>query len=294
MTDFLTAFDELNQALAGEGDRLANLPLELIDEDDANPRDSFDAAELAALAATIHERGVLQPIVVRPPNGAGRYQIRFGARRFRAARLAGLPDIPALIRSRGEGEVESLIEQVIENDQRATLNTAQMARTVALLLDRGLTQAEIGARLGRPKDLIAMLAAVPAMPEKLQKLAGALGARTIYELFQGWKADPAGVEVWLQGRDPETITQVQARALAVSGRVNGMRAGSKSGRQPVRGRGDEPLEWVIEVVVGDRSGRLVLAAGPSTDVVLVAFRASAAPERVQASDIRLIGISPKD
>src|SRR5258707_15644201 len=102
MTQFLTAFDELNQALAAEADVLLNLPLTLVYEDPANPRDTFDEAEMAALAATVREKGVLQPIVVRPADAAGRYKIRLGARRFRAAIRAELPTITALVRAGAE------------------------------------------------------------------------------------------------------------------------------------------------------------------------------------------------
>ncbi|WP_374346506.1 ParB/RepB/Spo0J family partition protein [Phenylobacterium sp.] len=292
MNGFVSAFDDLNLALAGQGDQLATLPLDLIDEDAANPRDTFDAGELAALAATIHERGVLQPIVVRPADSAGRYRIRFGARRYRAARLAGLSQIPALIRNGGEGEAESLIEQVIENDQRATLSTAQLARTVAQLLDHGLSQAEIGARLGRPKDGIAMLAAVPKMPPSLQELAGVLGVRTLYELFQAWRADASGLDRWLEGRDPETITQAQARALAAAGRSDPSLAAVRPEARPGRRDGAKLQEIAIDVLVDGRPGQLVLLPALSPDEVLVTMTPGSDPVPVTVSGVKLVGVRP--
>src|SRR6185437_11359944 len=138
---------------------------------------------------------------------------------FRAAVSAELTVIPSLVRAGAESAVDGLIEQVIENDQRAPLNTAQLARAVAHLLDQGLTQAEVGVRLGRPKDRIAMLAAVRTMPAPLQALAPTLGLRTLYELANAWKADAARAETWLRGRDPADITQAQARGLAASSRT---------------------------------------------------------------------------
>jgi ParB family chromosome partitioning protein len=296
MSQFPSAFDELNQALAAEGDVLLNLPLALVYEDPANPRDTFDEAEMVALTATVREKGVLQPIVVRPAGADGLYQIRFGARRYRGAVRAELTAIPSLVRAGVESAVDDLIEQVIENDQRAPLNTAQLARAVASLLDQGLSQADVGARLGRPKDRIAMLAAVRTMPAPLQALAPTLGLRTLYELANAWKADGARVETWLRGRDPDDITQAQARALAASGRtgdrptakVPPIRTAATSTAGPCPE--DAAAAVAVEVTVEGRAGRLVLAPGPSSDQALVRFGDRDGAEPVLLSRIRLTGL----
>jgi ParB family chromosome partitioning protein len=296
MNQFLSAFDELNQALAAEGDVLLNLPLTLIYEDPANPRDSFDEAEMAALTATVREKGVLQPIIVRPADANGRYKIRLGARRYRAALRAELSTIPALSRAGAESAVDSLIEQVIENDQHAALSTAELARAVASLLDQGLTQAEIGARLGRPKDRITMLAAVRTMPAPVQALAPTLGVRTLYELANAWKADAERVETWLRGREPAAITQAQARALAASGR-DGIRSPPRAvtaRSADVSAAAPSPqaagAAVIVEVTVNGRAGRLVLAPGPSSGQALVWFGSRAAAEPVPLLRIRLTGL----
>jgi ParB family chromosome partitioning protein len=287
MSRFVDAFDALNRALAAEGDALLNLPLELVVEDADNPRDAFDEAELEALTATVRDKGVLQPIVVRPADAEGRYRIRFGARRFRAALRAGCPLIPAVVRPGPDDAIDSLVDQVIENDQRAGLSTAQLARSVSRLLEAGLTQAEIGARLGRPKDVIAMLAAVRVMPAILQDLAPRLGARTLYELFQAWKADGAGVEHWLSGRDPDTITQAAARALG---------RGPRRATAPASVAGVEPRTSAapgsvrVEVTVDGRSGWLAMTPGPSPDMVLVTFGDGAPIEPFAAARVRLVAV----
>lgn len=296
MTQFLSAFDELNQALAAEQDVLLNLPLTLVYEDPANPRDTFDETEIAALAATVREKGVLQPIIVWPAGADGRYQIHLGARRYRAAVLAGLPAVPSLVRAGVRSATDDLIEQVIENDQRAPLSTAQLARAVTHLLDQGLTQAEVGARLGRPKDRIAMLAAVRTMPARLQDLATSLGVRTLYELANAWKADAARVETWLRGRDPAGITQAQARTLAASGRDAGQSphkiAAVRSPRVSIEASQPEPVgaAVTVEVAVEGRAGRLVLAPGPSPDQALVRFDATVGAEPVPLSRVRLTAL----
>jgi ParB family chromosome partitioning protein len=294
MTQFLTAFDELNQALAAEGDVLLNLPVALVYEDPANLRDTFDEAEMAALIGTVREKGVLQPIVVRPADADGRYKIRFGARRYRAAVGAGLTATGALVRAGPESVADTLIEQVIENDHHAPLNTSQLARAVASLLDLGLTQAAVGVRLGRPKDRIAMLAAVRAMPAVLQALAPTLGLRTLYELANAWKADPARVETWLHGRDSADITQAQARALAALGRapdpstpkVAATRTAAAAAAGPKPGAG----ALIVEVSVEGRDGRLVLEPGPTAGHALVRFDATPDAHAVLLSKIRLTGL----
>jgi ParB family chromosome partitioning protein len=295
MNQFLSAFDELNQALDAEGDVLLNLPLTLVYEDPANPRDTFDEAEMAALTATMREKGVLQPIVVRPAGADGRYRIRLGARRFRAAVHADLPTIPALVRAGAESALDDLIEQVIENDQRAPLSTAQLARAIACLLDQGLSQADVGARLGRPKDRIAMLAAVRTMPDRLQALAPKLGIRTLYELASAWKADAGRVESWLRGREPADITQAQARALAAWGRERDRSISKAAPTRSVsvsttRSRPEAGAAVTVEVTVEGRTGRLVLAPGPSPDHALVRFDATVGAEPVALSQVRLTAL----
>lgn len=295
MNGFISAFDDLNQTLAAEGDVLLNLPLMLVYENPANPRDAFDETEMAALAMTVRAKGILQPIVVGPADADGRYQIRFGARRYRAAVLAELPAIPALVRAGGQSASDDLMEQLIENDQRAPLSTAQLARAIAHLLDQGLTQAEIGARLGRPKDWVAMLSAVRTMPGRLQDLAAGLGARTLYDLSNAWKANSAQVEAWLSERDPAGVTQAQARALAAAARKP-----DRPGPKPPAIRAaavslcPKPpgASVILEVSVDGRDGRLVLAPGPTPDEAMVRFEDGAAPVRVRLSQIRLTGLRP--
>ena len=225
---FLDTFEALGAALGGSGDAVLKLRLDQIDEDPDNPRRNFDDAELEALAQTIAARGVLQPVVVRPADAAGRYRLRFGARRFRAARRAGLEDIPAVVRGDAGDAQDDLIEQLIENDQREGLSTSELAEAVDKLLDGGLTQAEVGRRLGRSKPQIAMLAAVKGMAPELRALAPKLGARTLYELHAAWKADAGQARKFLKERRPETITQAEARELA-------SRTGARQVRDPSDG-----------------------------------------------------------
>ena len=212
--NFSDAFGDLKAALGSAGDTVIVLPLSAVKEDPNNPRSSFNEADLAALAETIRDKGVLQPITVKPAGSDGRHTIRFGARRFRAAQLAGVKEIRALIQQGDADENDLLIEQLIENDQREPLNTADLAKAVDKLLARKLSQSDIARRLGRPRDQVALLASVRAMPPQIQALATEVGVRTLFELNSAWKADPNRVATWLAKRDPKTITQTDARELA--------------------------------------------------------------------------------
>ena len=104
---------------------------------------------LAALAASLGERGVLQPVLVRPRPG-GRYELIAGERRWRAAQLAGLESIPALVRARDDAE--SLELALIENMAREDLNPVEEARACAALVEElGLSREEVGRRVGRSR-----------------------------------------------------------------------------------------------------------------------------------------------
>ena len=305
---FLDTFADLSAALGAAADTVLSLPLDLIDEDPANPRQAFDPDELAALAETLKSRGLKQPIVVRPANEAGRYVIRYGARRFRAARLAGLAEIRAVVEAGEVDEADALTDQLIENEQRAPLSTADMAQAVARLLALGKSQAEIARRLGRGKDLIAIYAAVPQMPAELRARADGLGARTLYEIWGAWKADPRRTQAWLAEREPAQITQAAARAFAATlkpSRRLTPRSSEPNAARPPASRdvvAEDPVvaapsaaagaatgQTVVRVQVGRRQGRLLLDRPSVADGIWVEFDGVA--ERVPAATVKLLAVT---
>ncbi|MCC8509771.1 ParB/RepB/Spo0J family partition protein [Xanthomonas perforans] len=124
-----SSFGNLRAATGeGQGEALRIL-LADIDEDPNQPRRSFDQAELESLAESIKLKGVVQPIVVRPPVD-GRYMLAFGARRYRASKLAGAADIPAIVRAASDDDYAA---QVIENQQRANLSNNELATAIEQL-----------------------------------------------------------------------------------------------------------------------------------------------------------------
>src|SRR5579884_4286050 len=134
--------------------RLRQIAVQYIRPNSGQPRTHFDLAALQSLADSIHERGVLQPVIVRPAD-AGGFELVAGERRWRAAQLAGKDSVPALVDENidGGGSLElALIENVVRED----LTPIEEARTVAALLqDLGVTATELSGRLGRSRtDLV--------------------------------------------------------------------------------------------------------------------------------------------
>ncbi len=110
-----------------------NIPLDRITPNPDQPRTTFDEEALAELAASIRELGIIQPLSLRK-TGADTYQIIAGERRFRAARMAGLSDVPAYIRTANEAELTEMA--LIENIQREDLNAIEIALTFKKLIDQ--------------------------------------------------------------------------------------------------------------------------------------------------------------
>lgn len=126
--------------------RVLDLPLEAIQPNPAQPRQRFDAAQLAELAASLREHGVLQPVLVRPlPDG--RYELIAGERRWQAARHAGLATLPALVLHASPRRALELA--LVENVQRADLTPLEEAAAYRdLMAALGLTQERLAERLG--------------------------------------------------------------------------------------------------------------------------------------------------
>ena len=154
------------QVSGQHGDRpeLRDISIELVRPGEHQPRRRFDQDALEALAGSIAEQGVLQPVLVRPLAG-GHYELVAGERRWRAAKLAGLPVIPAIIERRDDAA--SLEAAIVENMARADLNPVEEARAVAALTEElGLTREEAGKRVGRGRVAISNLLRILDLPDE--------------------------------------------------------------------------------------------------------------------------------
>jgi ParB family transcriptional regulator, chromosome partitioning protein len=152
----------------GDSDELRELPIELIGANPRQPRQRLDEESLQALAGSVGERGVLQPVLVRPRAG-GTYELIAGERRWRAARIAGLQTIPALVRPREDAEALELA--LIENMAREDLSPIEQARACVALVDElGLTREEVGRRVGRSRVSVTNLVRLLDLPEEAIEL----------------------------------------------------------------------------------------------------------------------------
>lgn len=147
---------------------LRRLPVGLIAPNPRQPRQAFDEASLQALADSVRERGVLQPVLVRPCPG-GSYELIVGERRWRAAQLAGLEVVPAVVAPHEDRE--SLELALIENMAREDLNPIEEARACSLLVDElALTREEVGRRVGRSRVAVSNLMRLLDLPDEVLDL----------------------------------------------------------------------------------------------------------------------------
>ena len=152
------------------GHSARELPIELIGRNPDQPRLYFAEAELEELATSIRQRGVLQPILVRPyPGKPGEYQIVAGERRWRAAQRAGLITLPVLVRELNDQETLELA--LIENLQRADLNAMEEAAAYASLINlSGGAQQDIADAVGKSRSHVANTLRLLQLPEEVQVL----------------------------------------------------------------------------------------------------------------------------
>jgi ParB family transcriptional regulator, chromosome partitioning protein len=156
------------------GDRLSNLPLDLLQRGKYQPRVDMRPETLSELADSIKSQGLVQPILVRPlphrhPGESQRYEIIAGERRWRAAQMAGLADIPAIIRDVPDEAAVSMA--LIENIQREDLNPLEEARALSRLIDEfGLTHQAAAEAVGRSRAAVSNLVRLMELADEVKEL----------------------------------------------------------------------------------------------------------------------------
>jgi ParB family chromosome partitioning protein len=146
------------------------LPVAFLRPNPFQPRKHFDQKELDELAASIREKGMLQPILVRPVSGAAdSYEIVAGERRWRAAQQAKLHDVPVVIRELADGEALEIA--IIENVQRSDLNAVEEGAAYRELMDRfGYTQERLADEIGKSRSHVANTLRLIRLPESVQAM----------------------------------------------------------------------------------------------------------------------------
>lgn len=219
------------------------VPVEFVRSNSRNPRQSFSEADLDDLAASIRERGIIQPIVVRPvPGASDAYEIVAGERRWRAAQRAGLHTVPII--SMQMNDREALELSIVENVQRSDLNALEEARGYAQLASEyGYSHTDIGRVIGKSRSHVANTLRLLALPEHTRQLlaAGALSAGHARALLS--VTDPDGV-----------ADRVVARGLT----VRDVEKLSSSGDQTVTSNN---IGHESDAVTKDLENRLTLSLG---------------------------------
>lgn len=147
---------------------ITKLPLQKVEPNPNQPRRSFDEEELQALADSIAEHGILQPLAVRALDG-GFYQIIAGERRWRAARMAGLDEVPVVVLEADDRTVMELA--LIENLQRQDLNPMEEAEGYRVLMEEyGLTQEQAAARVGKSRPAVTNALRLLALPDEVREM----------------------------------------------------------------------------------------------------------------------------
>ena len=152
----------------GAESEVTRLPLREIEPDPDQPRKNFDEEALAALSASIAENGLLQPIAVRPKKAGPGYIIIAGERRWRACRMAGLDEVPVIIKEVTDEQAAALA--LIENLQREDLDPIEVAQGCRQLIEKyGLTQEVAAKRLGKSRSAVANTMRLLTLPDSVQK-----------------------------------------------------------------------------------------------------------------------------
>jgi ParB family chromosome partitioning protein len=169
--------DDEAQVAAPTGEGAREIPIELIHRNPEQPRMHFAEDALEELADSIREKGVLQPILVRPSRTAGEFQIVAGERRWRAAQRAGLKSVPALVRELGDNQAFEIA--IVENVQRSDLNPLEEANAYAALMGRmQYSQEETAKVVGKSRSHVANTLRLSLLPARVKEhlMAGRLTA----------------------------------------------------------------------------------------------------------------------
>ena len=259
---------------------ITKIPLTKIERNPDQPRKKFDQQSLEELAESIRLHGVITPITVRRAEKQGYYQIIAGERRWRAARLAGLKEIPVMLLEAGEGEVMELA--LIENLQRQDLNPIEEAEGYEQLMQRfGLTQEEVASRVVKSRSAVANALRLLGLPDEVRtmvaegKLSGGHARAVLSVADESKRIEAAKQMVGLSVRQAEALAKrlnkkpvakpqppadfsvdyvadVEKELESVLGRKISIQQGKNSGQLTLEYYGADDLERLIEALRGLR------------------------------------------
>lgn len=271
--------DVSDLSAAGATDSVTQLALAKVEPNPNQPRKAFDQQALEELAESIRLHGVITPITVRRGEKDGYYQIIAGERRWRAARLAGLKEIPAMVLEAGESEVMELA--LIENLQRQDLNPIEEAEGYELLMQQfGMTQEEVAHRVVKSRSAVANALRLLGLPDEVRtmvaegKLSGGHARAVLAVQEEDKRVDAARQMVGMSVRQAEALAKrlnkkpvqkpqpqgfsvdyvadVEKELEAVLGRKISIQQGKNSGQLTLEYYGADDLERLIDALRGLR------------------------------------------
>ena len=263
LADLLGTASRPTAAPAAVGEQLAKLPLDVLQRGRYQPRMDMRPETLTELADSIKAQGVVQPIVVRPLPGAApgtsqRYEIIAGERRWRAAQMAGLTQIPAVIRA--IPDEAAIAVALIENIQRENLNPLEEARALTrLITEFGLTHQQAAEAVGRSRaavsNLLRLLELAPEVCELLEKRALEMGhARSLLALGQRRQQTEVALLVAKKGlsvRETEALVR----------RLQGPRVGGAAGSDGAAASRDPNVERLEQELAEKLGARVAIQHG---------------------------------
>lgn len=271
--------DVSDLSAAGAADSVTQLALAKVEPNPNQPRKAFDQQALEELAESIRLHGVITPITVRRGEKDGYYQIIAGERRWRAARLAGLKEIPAMVLEAGESEVMELA--LIENLQRQDLNPIEEAEGYELLMQQfGMTQEEVAHRVVKSRSAVANALRLLGLPDEVRtmvaegKLSGGHARAVLAVQEEDKRIDAARQMVGMSVRQAEALAKrlnkkpvqkpqpqgfsvdyvadVEKELEGVLGRKISIQQGKNSGQLTLEYYGADDLERLIDALRGLR------------------------------------------
>jgi len=270
---------------APEGSYFAEIDVDRIRPNPKQPRSVFDPDDLAELVESIREVGLLQPVVVRPLEGApGDFELVMGERRLRASKAAGLAAIPAIVRETAAADL--LRDALLENLHRANLNPLEEAAAYQQMLeDFGCTQEELSARIKRSRPQISNTIRLLKLPAPVQRrvAAGVLSAghaRALLMLTDPVEQERLAQRIVAEGlsvRAVEEVVAVGQRARRAP-RAGGVRAPSPRAVH-LSEQLTDILDTRVHVAMGPKRGRITIefASPDDLDRILSVMREGIAP-----------------
>ncbi len=260
-------------AMAPVGAEYRDVPITAIEPNPQQPRHTFDEESLTELSHSIREFGLLQPIVVRETE-PGRFQLIMGERRWRAAQLAELPTLPAIVRNTADDAL--LRDALLENIHRVQLNPLEEAAAYEqLLAEFGVSQTELADRLGRSRPLVTNTIRLLKLPVSVQRrvAAGVLSAghaRALLGLTEAHRQEELAARVVAEGLSvratEEEVVLAKRGSPPPATRPAGRRPMRAPGLQDLAERLSDTFDTRVKVELGQRKGRIVVEFGSVDDL----------------------------